>query len=500
MRKFGCGGKSVTDTSKGPSSRTRSKTKANSSAYSDCPQAPLLANPTTPPVSSGSKVIETADGMSLNVEEQLAQLRDLFDKRYSQMGETLESVQASWKEPSDSPVKAKLEPFSGYENQDVNRWLLKFSNRLALRHKTTDSKAAAADLSFHLAGPAETWYYALDQAVREAFNALKAALLKRFSNPDLEWRLRQKLSSRKQGETEPLDSYVDFLSATCQRLGISDQDKMHYFVQGLREEIKHEVIMHKPKTFEEAESVARLQVSVEQTLQDDRSSDPHSDPEKAVLYRMLKTLAAAKEEPNAKLAAFVPQNENDLATQIKQLRADLSREIRDELRAVKDSLHRNEQGPRGGHFQPRSNNRDYPRDPPNPRQNIQGGGDRSSPGGGNYSNNFQRGTRRVDGRPVCFRCTKRDTWHATAKYDYLRRTTIANQTVPTRSHASRSWTTTRATRPTTSSTRASHTTTTFPPDHHRGRTCTATHNRPSSLVHPGTTHRFQTTSQRLHNP
>ena len=104
-------------------------------------------------------------------------------------------------------------------------------------------KAAAADLSFHLSGAAETWYYSLGPSIRDDFSKVEA-FLERFANSDLEWHLRQKLSSRKQEENENLDSY-GFISNTCQRLGVSDTDKMHYFVQGLREHIKRDVLMQK---------------------------------------------------------------------------------------------------------------------------------------------------------------------------------------------------------------------------------------------------------------
>ena len=403
MHGFGHSGKSK-KIFEGPSSRTRSKTSEKGKDYCNCPKSPETA---IDKPRAGSRDLTHTAKMA-NVGEKLAQLQDLFNKRYDQIGETLESVQASLNEPSNSaPVKAKLESFSGYENQDINRWLVKFSNRLALRHKKSDPKAAAADLSFHLAGPAETWYYSLDPSVRDNYDALKAALLKRFSNQDLEWRLRQKLSSRKQGESESLDTYVDFLSNTCQRLGVSDQDKMHYFVQGLREDIKRDVLMQKPKTFEEAESVARLKVSVERTLLDDRSSVPNSDPEKAVLYKMLENLMPNSKEPksdaSAKVAAFVPQKAPDLGMEFQKLRTELSREIRDELRAVKDGICNN-QGPQGGKFFPPNNHMGYSRDPTMGRRNFQGGGGRDFAGGGN--NIFQRGGRRLDGKPVCFRCNR----------------------------------------------------------------------------------------------
>ena len=40
---------------------------------------------------------------------------------------------------------------------------------------------------------------------------------------------RQLLSLRKLGAAESLDSYIEFIDSTCQRLGVSDGDKMDYF-------------------------------------------------------------------------------------------------------------------------------------------------------------------------------------------------------------------------------------------------------------------------------
>ena len=281
----------------------------------------------------------------------------IFNKRYDQLGSALTNVQAALKEPTDNlPVKAKLEPFSGYENQDVKQWLLKFKNRLALRYKKHDSKAAAADLSFHLSGAVETWYYSLDPSIQDDFSKVEEAFLERFANSDLEWRLRQKLSSRKQEENENLDSYVDFISNTCQRLGVSDTDKMHFFVQGLTEDIKRDVLMQKPKTFHETESVAQLKVSVERTLQDDRSSGQNVDPEKAVLYKMLEGLMLNSKEPrqdtSPKVAAFIPQKELDFTSELQKLRTELTREFRNELRAVKDTILYNREF-QGGRFPPK---------------------------------------------------------------------------------------------------------------------------------------------------
>ena len=247
---------------------------------------------------------------TMAVEKQLEEIRDLLAKRHDQLGDTLIGMQAALeKVPTDSShiSEAKLEKFPGYKSQDS----------------------------------------------------------------DLEWRLQQNLSSRKQGENKSLDSYVDFVSSTCQRLGVSEKDKMHYFVQGLREDIKRDVLMQKLGTYNEAKSVARLKVSVERTLKDGRAFNQSTDPEKAVLYKMLEKLMPVQKDSRTeltpKVAAFSSQEGNDFAAELRKLRMELSREFHDELQALKTSINQN-QRPQNNPFPPRNNNSGFPRD--NPRGEI----------------------------------------------------------------------------------------------------------------------------------
>ena len=57
---------------------------------------------------------------------------------------------------------------------------------------------------------------------------------------------------------------------------------MHYFVQGLRDDIKREVLMHKPVDYRTAENLARLKVSVDRTI-----NEKSKDPEKGILYKCI---------------------------------------------------------------------------------------------------------------------------------------------------------------------------------------------------------------------
>ena len=247
-------------------------------------------------------------------------------------------------------TSTKLTPFSGYENEDVNRFLEKHSNRLQARGVRLSPEAKAADLASHLTGPAETWYFSLDRLTRSDYESLVEALCARFSSDDFKWRLRQMLSARKQGAGESLDSFIEFINSTCQRLGVSDGDKMHYFVQGLRDDIKREVLMHKPDDYQTAENLARLKVSVDRTI-----TEKSKDPEKDILYKLLDKLAPKPAQSTGdnekKVAAFQPANRsvNDLSEEFRKLRVELRQELREEIRSLREDLAR-PQSSRGPQF------------------------------------------------------------------------------------------------------------------------------------------------------
>ena len=166
--------------------------------------------------------------------------------------------------PMDS---CEFSKFHGYEYEDVERWLSKLGLLLTALGIAHDSRIASATLGFYLAGSAEIWYSTLPEARRQNFSLAKEALIERFASQDLKWRLRQKLISMKQGENESLENYIDTICRTCQRVGgISDKQQMTYFVNGLKCNIKREVLMRVPKTYDEAESIARHVVFVEKIL------------------------------------------------------------------------------------------------------------------------------------------------------------------------------------------------------------------------------------------
>ena len=250
--------------------------------------------------------------------------------------------------------------------QDVDRWLKKFANRLQSTGHALDPCSKAADLANHLSGPAETFYFSLDEDVCSNYDKLVDALRERYSSDDFKWRLRQQLSSRKQGAKESLDSYIEFINTTCQRLGVSKADQLHFFVQGLKDDIKREILMHEPEDYQTAENLARLKVSVDRTVAESSQESIKSEREKEILFTLLENLTPTPATPagsgtEKKVAAFDVSERSsiDLSGEFRKLR----QELREEMRSSKDSLARS-QGAQGRQF---SRYTQLPRRDPNPR-------------------------------------------------------------------------------------------------------------------------------------
>ena len=85
---------------------------------------------------------------------------------------------------------------------------------------------------------------------------------KRFGTQNTDFILRQELYARKQGVTEPLSVYTEDMIKRCQRLALSEIDLMNIFINGLSTDLKNHVILNQPKTFAEAENLARLRDAV----------------------------------------------------------------------------------------------------------------------------------------------------------------------------------------------------------------------------------------------
>ena len=207
--------------------------------------------------------------------EELRETDALSAELLKQLQEQTAAIQAQQKKTSTALETAPIPEststhrppvFHGYDSEDVSRWLNKFESYLKLRRINPASPTALAELELNLAGPAEDIYYSLPADQRETFNQLRDALRERFANDNQSWITWQAVSTRQQGPLEPLDVCLTDLTNKFRRLNISDADKMRYFVQGLRSDVRETVLLKQPRTFREAQEIARLVCAVKTTM------------------------------------------------------------------------------------------------------------------------------------------------------------------------------------------------------------------------------------------
>ena len=224
--------------------------------------------------------------------------------------------------------------FHGYENENVERWIEKFKLHLTRRRINLAHNAAASELALHLAGPAEVFYYSLRESQRLNFEDLCTALRERYSSRNHTWRQWQALSSRQQGANEPLDKYIADLHAMFQHLNLSEEEKLRYFVQGLRPDTRREVLIKQPQNYRDAEDAARLLQMVDSTIRAGHSS-PNQLNDKIIEAVVKATIAAqggAKGAPEPKIAAYQPEQKIRPDDEVSYLR-EQNRKLNDRLLA-----------------------------------------------------------------------------------------------------------------------------------------------------------------------
>ena len=200
----------------------------------------------------------------MSYEEALCKLDQLISRQNDYFGYFTDDVtHHDWAEEL-------LELFSSRESQDIYCWLEKFENQFKGCDRRLDSARLAANLTCHLTGLAETFYFSLEPETRKNFDLLSKALKERFFSDDLKWRLRQSLISRQRGLHESLDSYIKFIASTCRRLGVSKEDQFYYFINRLCTKNKREVLVRQPKDYLTAVNLARSKELVDRTITDSR--------------------------------------------------------------------------------------------------------------------------------------------------------------------------------------------------------------------------------------
>ena len=209
--------------------------------------------------------LETMDpAFAHHIQDQMASIQAQLQQQQIQQNRTNRAMEQA--PIPESAATRRPVPFHGFDSEDVNRWLDKVEYYLNLRRIDIASPTAVAELVLNLAGPAEDFFYSLPADRKGTFAQLRDELRERFSNDNQSWITWQAISTRQQGAFEPLDTYLTDLTNKFRRLNIADADKMRHFVRGLRPELRETVLLRQPKTFREAEEIARLTSAVKTTM------------------------------------------------------------------------------------------------------------------------------------------------------------------------------------------------------------------------------------------
>ncbi len=172
----------------------------------------------------------------------------------------------------------KVTDFSGKPSEDVEEWTEHF--RLVRRANGWDNAYCMSMLPACLHGAALQWWKregepAHDEFVRQSFqygggtsaeelNEVLGALIKRFIDPAKEENARILIKSRGQRRGETVREYMSALDTLFMRADIATNGEMQrYFEDGLRPEIKQEVLRAGPKNLQAAYNLACRQETVQ---------------------------------------------------------------------------------------------------------------------------------------------------------------------------------------------------------------------------------------------
>ena len=241
----------------------------------------------------------------------------------------------------------RIDKFRGYENGDITRWFRKLELQLEAKKIPTTEPAAITQVVNNLGGPAETFLFELPEEETRDYGRLEQALTRRHSTKDRTWVKRQLLVSWRQEANETLADYINGMHELFSGLNCSEPEKVTYFTEGLKSSLKVKVLERMPETLLEAEELARTFNSISRRLED---NEPQS------LEKLLSKLLTQKQESSShvfpekppawveaeigKLLASTTPYKTTVAAlnESRDKREDLSQQLKDELRQLKDLL------------------------------------------------------------------------------------------------------------------------------------------------------------------
>ena len=226
--------------------------------------------------------------------------------------------------------------FRGDESEDVFDFLDNFKRAATLNGWSNEDLAVG--LPLYLKGHASAWFKSLGNVDGKTFDQLKALMTEHFASGASAWRIRQTLGQRRQLEKEPVSEYSYSVRMHCARLNLPISEWTHYFVQGLKPEIREYVILQQPENYEVAENYAKLKESVLASSDKPQAFDP-----KQMSSQIVAELSRVISPGNETIGAMGSQQTNFHDAHFKRM-------ARDEFHGLTQNS-----GPSGNEFRRRRN-------------------------------------------------------------------------------------------------------------------------------------------------
>ena len=144
-------------------------------------------------------------------------------------------------------------PFTGTAANNILDWIENF-DRIAA-HNVWNHQKQLQVIPVYLKDTVLNFYRSLPEQTKTDMNLLKAALRHRYHTQDRLYNMRVKLQKLRQGSS--LESYINDLNTLAHHLELPEQQKIHYFIFGLKPKLKQALLIRQPQTYDDAVTFAK---------------------------------------------------------------------------------------------------------------------------------------------------------------------------------------------------------------------------------------------------
>lgn len=143
--------------------------------------------------------------------------------------------------------------FSGSDNDNVVDYLE--NCEMVAQYNGWDLEKRVQALPLFLRSFARIFYNGLPARTKANWEELVVALKKQYNSKDKQWTTGSRLYSLRQ--EGPLADYIDELERLSHQMGVSEDTKLHLFINGLKPRLRNSLRLKQPRQYDAAVSFAK---------------------------------------------------------------------------------------------------------------------------------------------------------------------------------------------------------------------------------------------------